>query len=152
MVCLEEVRILGDTSTLGTHLDRVSRQRVLQDVHTFYRRHPGIGSFQVQDVQYTPKTRNEVLSTCTSGGATPVSQAVESARLVACAPLIFFIYSYGRKASAPDAFSLAGALYSYAVTTIKGPLDAAKALGSLLEGWGIPVARNRARSGSGATR
>lgn len=138
------------STTLGTHLDRVSRQQVLQDADAFYHRHPGIGSFQVQDVQYTPKTRDEVLSTCTSGGTAPVSQAVESARLVACAPLIFFIYSYGRKAYARDALSLASTLYSYAVTTIRGPLDAQQALDSLLQGWGIPVARHQAGSHSGA--
>jgi hypothetical protein len=138
------------TSTaLGAHLSRVSRQQVEQDVAALYRRHPDIGSFAIQDVQYTPKTRDDVLSACTAGGAAPASETVESGRLVACAPLIFFFYSYGRKASVPEAIDLADKLYSYAVTNITGPLDAQKALGGLLHGWGIPVAQGKVASRTG---
>lgn len=137
-------------TVLGTHLSPVSVQQISNDVDAVYRNHPGIGSFEVQDVQFTPQTRNRVLTTCTSGGTAPTSETTESGRLVACAPLIFFFYSYGQKASAPDAINLADKLYSFAVTNIVGPLDAGKTLGSVLKGWGVPVAKDQAGSGTSA--
>jgi hypothetical protein len=60
--------------------------------------------------------------------------------LLACAPLIFFLYSFGRTASSQTAFKLAGELYTYAVTEAPGPLDGASVLGGTLRSWGIPVA------------
>jgi len=107
---------------------QVSLQRVSTDLSALYRNHPGIQSFAVQDVQYTAQSRNAILRECAAGPAAAQSQAAESGQVIACAPLIFFLYSYGRQASVPAAVSAAGELYRYAVTHITGPLSARASL------------------------
>ena len=120
---------------------QVSLRQLDRDVAALYRDHPGIASFAVQDVRYTAQSRATVLRECTSaaGSATAAAPSVESARLVACAPLIFFLYRYGRDASVPAATAAAGQLYRYAVTHISGPVDAKTDLDELLRSWGLPV-------------
>jgi hypothetical protein len=108
-------------------------------IGTLSRSHPGIGSFAVEDVQYTTQSRNAVLRDCTSGEAGVSSQTAESSQVIACAPLIFFLYSYGQKASVPAAVDAAGQLYWYAVTHITGQISARTSLNELLHSWKLPV-------------
>ncbi len=123
---------------LGTR-QQVSLQEVQRGIVALYRSHPGIATFAAQDVQYTPQSRDAVLKACSAGGAGNASQAVESSQVIACAPLIFFFYSYGRTASVPDSVAMAGQLYWYAVTHIEGPIDARTSLNELLHSWKLPV-------------
>jgi hypothetical protein len=80
-----------------------------------------------------------VLRECTSAGAGAGSQDAETSQVVACAPLIFFYYSYGKQASVPAAVTVAGDLYWYAVTHITGPESAKTSLDELLQSWKLPV-------------
>jgi len=123
---------------------QVSLSQLDRAMSVLYQTHPAIGSYVVQDVQYTPRSRTTALRNCTSpsgsaGSATAQAQTAESAQLIACAPLIFFLYRYGHDASVPDATAAAGELYSYAVTHISGPADAKASLDELLRSWGIPA-------------
>jgi hypothetical protein len=102
-----------------------------------YGSHPAIRAFAVKDVEYTPVTRDKVLTVCHVGGPEKSARALESARVLACAPLIFFYYSYGRSASAPDAIAVAQRLYWYAVTANRHPYAAQPGLTNLLRSWGI---------------
>ena len=112
---------------------QVSLSRVQRDLDALYRGHPGIATFSAQDVTYTVKSRDTVLRECTSGAAAGNSQ------IIACAPLIFFLYSYGRQASVPAAVSLAGELYWYAVTHISGSASPRVSLDEVLSSWKLPV-------------
>ena len=116
---------------------QVSLQQVKQDIDALYQDHPGIGSFDVQDVQYTPRSRDTVLGACTAGGE--ASQTAETSQIIACAPLIFFLYSYGRQASVPASVTVAGEVYWYAVTHITGPASARTSLDEVLSSWQLPV-------------
>jgi hypothetical protein len=118
---------------------QVSLQQVNQAIDAVYRGHPGIATFAAEDVQYTPQSRDAVLRTCTSGAGAGGAQTAESGRLIACAPLIFFLYRYGRQASVPAAVTAAGDQYWYAVTHISGPVNAQTSLDALLHGWKLPV-------------
>lgn len=119
---------------------QVSLQQVERAIDGLYSSHPGIGSFSVQDVQYTAASRDTVLRECTSGvGGTAGSQTAESGQIIACAPLIFFLYSYGRQASVPASVNAAGELYWYAITHITGPVSARTSLDELLQSWKMPV-------------
>ena len=110
---------------------------VEQAVRALYRVHPAIGNFVVQDVEYTPATRGKVLTVCRRGGPEKSAVALESARVLACAPLIFFFYSYGRLRSVPASLAVARQLYSYAVVSNRQPRDAEPALKALLRRWGV---------------
>jgi hypothetical protein len=126
---------------------QVSLRQLNSAITGLYRHHPGITSYTVQDVRYGTQTRARVLAECTAGSAGTAGQAVtdsqsqaaESGQLMACAPLIFFLYRYGRDDSVPAATAAAGELYGYAVTHISGPTDAKASLDQLLRGWGLPV-------------
>jgi hypothetical protein len=124
---------------------QVSAQQVDTEVAALYSGHPAVASFAVQDVSYTTTSRDAVLRQCTSGGSpmgpqgSTGSQAAETGQIVACAPLIFYFYSYGRQASVPAAVTLAGDLYWYAVDNITGPVSAQASLNELLQGWKLPV-------------
>lgn len=131
---------------------QVSLRQVTQAIDAVYRDHPGIASFAAEDVQYTPQSRDAVLHTCTSGTASGASgggtsgdtasagaQTAQAGRLIACAPLIFFLYRYGQRASVPAAVTAAGDLYWYAVTHTGGPVDARTSLDALLRSWKLPV-------------
>jgi hypothetical protein len=145
-------------AAFGANVEHVSLTAVEQETDALYRDHPGVSSFTVQDVQYTASSRAAVLRACAgsdaaraAAGAGAASQTVESQRLLACAPLIFFYYSYGREVSVPDSIALAHELYSYAVTNIAGPMNAAAALGELLRSWGLPVAGQHTAPSAPAT-
>jgi hypothetical protein len=111
--------------------------QVERAVRHLYRTHPSIVKFMIQDVEYTPATRDRVLAVCHRGGPEKTASALESTRVLACAPLIFFFYSYGRDASVPDAVAVARTLYWYAVTANRKPFDAGPGLTRLLVSWGI---------------
>ena len=111
--------------------------QVDRSVHALYRAHPTIGDFVVQDVEYTPATRDKVLTVCRRGGPERSPVALESARVLACAPLIFFFYSYGRLRSVPASLAVARQLYSYAVVSNRQPRDAEPGLNALLRRWGV---------------
>lgn len=142
----------------------VSLQQVRTEIGTLYSDHPGIASFAVQDVQYTASSRDTVLSECTAGTATTASsagtastagspgtasttgtangtasQAAETGQIIACAPMIFFLYSYGKQSEVPAAITVAGHLYWYAITHISGPLNPRTSLDELLQSWKLPV-------------
>ncbi len=115
----------------------VSFEQVHRAVLTLYRAHPDIQGFQVQDVTYTPKTRDKVLGICHDGGAEKSASALESARVLACAPLIFFFYSYGRSASVPAATAVAQQLFWYTVVSNERPHFSEPGLITLLTRWGV---------------
>ena len=106
-------------------------------IRALYRAHPAVGHASFDDVDYTAATRDKVLGVCHSGGPERSASALESARVLACAPLIFFFYSYGRQASVPQAVQAARTLYWYAVSANRKPLDAGPGLTRLLAGWGV---------------
>jgi hypothetical protein len=134
------------SAALGQSMAPVSLSQVEHAVNNLYRDHPGIGAFVAQDVTYTKDSLGVVLRACTAGGPTTNSQ-VQSGRLLACAPLIFFLYTYGEKDDAPQATQAAQELFSYAVTNVVGPLDSYTVLGAVLRGWGLPVAPDEAAQG-----
>ena len=102
-----------------------------------YQSHPAIKEFSVKDVEYTSVTRNKVLGVCHKGGAEKSASSLESARVLACAPLIYYLYEYGRKAQATDAVDAARKLYWYAVVSNRRPFQAAPGLSRLLVSWGV---------------
>ena len=118
---------------------QVSLQEVKQGIVALYRSHPGITTFAAQDIQYTTQSRDAVLNECITTSAGAGSQAAESGQVIACAPLIFFLYSYGQKASVPESATMAGELYWYAATHITGPINARTNLNELLHSWKLPV-------------
>ena len=79
-----------------------------------------------------------MLRECTSAGTSAGSQDAETSQVIACAPLIFFLYSYGKQASVPAAVTAAGQLYWYAVTHITGPASAKTSLDEILQSWKLP--------------
>jgi hypothetical protein len=111
--------------------------QVERAVHELYRAYPSIGRFAIQDVEYTPTTRDRVLAVCHRGGPERTASALESARVLACAPLIFFFYSYGRVRSVPSSVDVARQLYWYAVVSNQRPHDARPGLTTLLRRWGV---------------
>jgi hypothetical protein len=117
----------------------ISRPQVEQAIATLYRSHPGISAFSAQGIQYTAQSRSTVLRKCISGEAGTETPTVESSQVTACAPLIFFVYSYGQKASVPAAVDTAGKLYWYAVAHITGQAGARVSLDELLHSWNLPV-------------
>ena len=127
------------TGNVFTAQHQVSIRQVDTEVTALYSKHPALASFDVQDVAYTTKSRETVLRECTSPGASAGSQDAETGQIVACAPLIFFYYSYGKQASVPAAVTLAGDLYWYAVDHVTGPVNAQASLNELLQGWKLPV-------------
>jgi hypothetical protein len=112
---------------------------VKQAIGSLFRSHPGISAFSAQGVQYTAQSWSIVLRKCTSGEAGAETQTVESSQVTACAPLIFFLYSYGQKASVPAAVDTAGKLYWYATANLTGQANARTSLDGLLHSWKLPV-------------
>jgi hypothetical protein len=127
------------TGNVFTTQHQVSLQQVDTEVTALYSDHPALASFDVQDVSYAAKSRATVLRGCTTPGSGAGSQDSESSQIVACAPLIFYYYSYGKQASVPAAVTLAGDLYWYAVDHVTGPVSAQASLNELLQGWKLPV-------------
>jgi hypothetical protein len=110
---------------------------VARAIDRLYRARPGIRSFVVRDVEYSPATRDKVLQVCREGGIELDRVALESSRIAGCAPLVFFFYSYGRRRSAPESVAVARKLYWYAVRSIRGPFSARASLSALLRSWGV---------------
>ncbi len=79
-----------------------------------------------------------MLAVCRNGGPETDASSRESAKIAGCAPLVFFFYSYGRQKSVPESLGVARQVYSYAVTSIRGPFDARNTLDGLLHSWGVP--------------
>jgi len=133
----------GSSTDAASSVFRTRQQVSLQEVQrgfgALYRSHPGITSFAAQDVQYTTQSRNAVLKECITTSPGAGSQATESGQVVACAPLIFFLYSYGQKASVPESVTVAGELYWYAATHVTGPINARASLNEILHSWKLPV-------------
>ncbi|HTU71926.1 MAG TPA: hypothetical protein VMG38_00265 [Trebonia sp.] len=127
------------TANVFTTSHQVSLGQVNAEVAALYSAHPALSSFDVQDVAYTAKSRQSVLRDCTTAGPAAGSQDAETGQIVACAPLIFYFYSYGRQASVPAATTLAGDLYWYAVDHVAGPVSVQASLNELLQGWKLPV-------------
>jgi hypothetical protein len=117
----------------------VSLPQLKTEISDLYNSHPRLASFEAQGVQYTAASRANVLRECTSAGAGAGSQDAETSQVIACAPLIFFFYSYGKQDSVPAAVTVAGGLYWYAVTRITGPESAKTSLDELLQSWKLPV-------------
>jgi hypothetical protein len=115
----------------------VSFAVVRQAVDRLYSRHPDIRTFVVRDVQYSPRTRDKVLSVCHRGGPEKTAAERESVRVAGCAPLVFFFYSYGRKRGVADATDVARMIYWYVAGDVRGPFDARKTLTALLRTWGV---------------
>ena len=124
-------------SILTAPVQSVTFAAVERTVQDLYRTHPGIGRFSVQDVEYTTATRDKVLKVCREGGPEKSAAALESARVLACAPLIFFFYSYGRMRSVPASIAVAQKLYWYAVASNERPHAAQPGVTSLLRKWGV---------------
>ena len=118
---------------------QVSLPQVNAEVTALYGEHPGLTAFTTQDVVYTTASRQAVLRECTTPDSAAGSQDAETGQIVACAPLIFYYYSYGEQASVPAAVTLAGDLYWWAVNHITGPASAQASLNDLLQGWKLPV-------------
>lgn|GEM_PF-5445233 len=134
----------GDTSSvrtsLGTPAPKLSARQLDRKIEALYQDDPRAHSFVVQDVEYTMSSLETVLRACTTPAKEVTAQA-GSAHLLACAPLIFFLYSFGRRDSVPQALELADQLYNYALSETRGSLDAASVLGGLLRSWRIPVSQ-----------
>jgi hypothetical protein len=126
----------GPAANVFTTRQQVSLQQVRTEITALYSAHPGIATFTTQDVQYSVASRDTVLRECTSGNG---SQHAETGQVIACAPMIFFLYSYGKQASVPAAVTAAGQLYWYAVTHIAGPASAKTSLDEILRSWQLPV-------------
>jgi hypothetical protein len=124
-------------SVLGSRAERVTFDDVDSAITRLYRRRPGIRTFVVRDVEYSPLTLNKVLDICHRGGLELNRAALESSRVAACAPLIFFFYNYGQEKSVPDAIRVARKIYWYAVGSIHGPFDARATLDALLRTWAV---------------
>jgi hypothetical protein len=124
-------------SVLGSPVERVTFAGAKSAVARLYRRRPGMQTFVVRDVEYSPATRNKVLDICHRGGLELNRAALESSRIAGCAPLIFFFYNYGRQKSAPDAVAVARKIYWYAVENIEGPFNARATLDALLRTWAV---------------
>jgi hypothetical protein len=124
-------------SVLSSPAETVTFAEAENAIGRLYRRRPGIRTFVVRDVEYSPATRNKVLDICRRGGLELDRAALESSRIAGCAPLIFFFYNYGRQKSAPDAVAVARKIYWYAVKTINGPFDAQATLDALLRTWAV---------------
>jgi hypothetical protein len=127
------------TQTKVTILDGEVRtttfDQVKKAIDDLYSHHPSINSFAVQSVTYTPQTRDKVLTVCREGSLAADDQERERQKVLACAPLIFFFYSYGQQTSAPESVDVARQLYWYAMTD--NSVDAQQVLTDLLRSWEI---------------
>jgi hypothetical protein len=126
-----------ELSVLASPTETVTFAEAESAIDRLYRRRPGIRTYVIRDVEYSPATRNKVLDICHRGGLELNRAALESSRIAGCAPLIFFFYNYGRQKRAPDAVAVARKVYWYAVENIEGPFDAQATLDALLRTWAV---------------
>ncbi len=140
-ILLASLTACGGTSTpaAGSILDSTTQaptlDQVKQAIDDLYTHHPDINSFIVQSVTYTPQTRDKVLKICSEGGLVDTAQELETQKVMACAPLIFFFNYYGQQKSVPESVSVARLLYWYALVGKSD--DSKKVLTDLLRSWGI---------------
>lgn len=127
-----------------------SMASVRRKIEQLYREHPQVARYSAQDVTYSRRSRAEVLRSC-AGHGTLATEQEEVARVLACAPLVYFYYRYGRATGISEATGVADAIYSYASTQIRGPSDARTLLDGVLRGWGLPVAAGSSVSGAGGS-
>ncbi len=109
------------------------------EITTLYRTHPDLGSYVVEGTSYTPGLRRSVFRACTRSGTAEMSSSAQESRLDACAPLIFYFYSYGNRRNVAAATKLANDLFSYGADVVHGPLDSAATLAGVLRAWGVVV-------------
>lgn len=119
-----------DASVQGTTFDQVK-----QAIDNLYRDHPGVNSFAAKGVTYTLETRDKVLKICHEGGLVASEAERDAQEVLACAPLIYFFYSYGHESGVPASVDVARQLYWYTVSNHPG--ESSKVLIELLRGWGI---------------
>jgi hypothetical protein len=120
---------------LGGDMQSTTFAEVKQSVDNLYSHHPDITAFAVKDVSYTPATRDKVLTVCRDGSVAATPGERERQKVLACAPLIFFYYSYGWQSSVPESVAVARQLYRYAMTD--NAAEATKVLTDLLRSWGV---------------
>jgi hypothetical protein len=125
---------------LGAHIVNVRAGEADALIRRAWASSPGLSTYSIQQVSYTAKSRDNVLAVCQHGGAATDFAALQSDKLLACAPLIFFLYSYGHRHAAEPVNDAATALYNFAVTHVIGPTDAEAWLNKTLKTWGLSVA------------
>ncbi|MEU9347973.1 hypothetical protein AB0D74_42940 [Streptomyces sp. NPDC048278] len=127
------------SASLGTALRPVTFAQAHASVLAAYSDNDGLSHYTVKKVTYTKATRDKVLKVCHHGAAAADEQALQSGKIMACAPLIYYFYSYAVAKSSPAAMTAAQDLYAYAVTQIAGPVSTQATLNSLLRSWGVSV-------------
>lgn len=110
---------------------------VQRAITALYRRHPDIIAFDAHGVQYSATTRDKVLSVCSKGSIAANATQLETERVLACAPLIYFFASYGEAHSDSAAIDVARHLYWYAQASNRAPDDETGMLTDLLHDWGL---------------
>lgn len=131
---------------LAVGADRPTIASVRSAIARLYRGHPGVARFAVQDVSYSAGSRARVLAACLASDGRATS-AVQTSRLLACAPLVFFYSEYGRRSGIREATAVADSIYTYAATAIHGPLDSEAVIDGVMRGWGLPLAAASAPAG-----
>lgn len=124
------------TGILNSTVQATTFEQVRQAVDDLYRGHPEINSYVVQGVTYDPESRDKVLSVCRDGGLAGDDAQRQTQRILACAPLILYFYSYGQEAGVPESITVARSLYWYAVSN--ATQEHGNVLTDLLASWGIP--------------
>ncbi len=102
--------------------------------------HPGIASFTVQDVEYTPKS-SDVTSRCTSTGAVAVTSRRDGKAVGPCFLWSSFLFSYGQENRCQRP-SVMNELYYYAISPHNRPLGARRWSSAVpLRSWGLTVSK-----------
>jgi hypothetical protein len=130
---------ISDASALRMSSTAVSVATLKKEIGRLYSDQPALKSYVAQGTTYTTHSRNVVFHACTLSGAGATSEEVQSGRLDACAPLIFYLYSFGASHHASQAISAADALFSFAADDVDGPIDSTSDLATLLRSWGLTV-------------
>ncbi len=125
----------ASTGILEGSIQNATFDQVKEGIDNLYRDHPAISSFAARGVTYTPETRDKVLKICHEGGLVSTAAERETQEVLACAPLIYFFYSYGHDAGVPASTQIARQLYWYAAGSHPG--QPTQVLTELLRGWGI---------------
>ena len=123
------------TGILGGSVQTTTFDQVKQAVGELYSHHPGINSFVVRGVTYNLETRDKVLEVCREGGLAGDDAQRETQRILACAPLILFFYSYGEESGVPESVDVARSLYWFALSN--NSEASGEVLTDLLASWEI---------------
>lgn len=95
-----------EASILTAPAQTVSYDEMKQAIDDLYTRHPDLSAFTVSSVSYTPDAREKVLTICKEGSIAADDEERDRQKVLACAPLIFFFYEFGRQNAAPDALTV----------------------------------------------